>query len=124
ADIVPPLVGPEPGSWMQARLAALPAAGTALRDLAAALNAAARGDVAATEQALANLPGGTASHPRTSPAVPAGRTVRGDLLFHPGASVTLSRAALERAAALAPLLFAIQEALVPPAAERTPAAAL
>ena len=39
------------------------------------------------------------------------------VLVHEG-EVTLARAAVERAAALAPLLFRLQEALAPPAAER------
>jgi len=124
ADVVPPLVGPEPGPWLQARLASLPAARSVAANLTAALNAAAQGDVAAAEVALARLPGSAATGARTPPGASSHRAVRGDLLFHRGASVTLSRAALERAAALAPLLFAIQEALAPPGAERTPGPAL
>jgi len=123
-DLVPPLVGPEPGPWLQARLAALPAARAVALDLATALRTAARGDVAAFETALARLPGSTARDPRPSSPASAGRSVRADLVFRGGASVTLSRAALDRAAALAPLLFAIQEALAPPGAERTPSATL
>lgn len=45
------------------------------------------------------------------------------VLVHEG-EVTLSRALVERAAALAPLLFRLQEALVPPISERVAGAAL
>jgi len=123
-DVVPPLVGPEPGPWLRARLAALPAARAVEADLTTALNAAARGDVAAAEAALARLPGSAAGEPGTAPPPSSRRSLRGDLVFRRGASVTLSRPALDRAAALAPLLFAIQEALAPPGAERTPSDAL
>src|SRR5581483_11812204 len=46
------------------------------------------------------------------------------LVHQPAARLTLDRAVVQRAAELAPLLFRMQEALAPPAAERTPRGAL
>jgi thiopeptide-type bacteriocin biosynthesis protein len=57
----------------------------------------------------------TARHPEWSEL--AAETPKHAVLVHEG-EVTLARAVVERAAALAPLLFRLQEALAPPMAER------
>jgi thiopeptide-type bacteriocin biosynthesis protein len=98
-DLAPPLVGPEPLAWMIARL-------EPLRSRAA---------VAAREALLAR-PSGLAELRRSLQALPRSQDVHATLV-HEG-QATLSRAAVARAAALAPLLFRLQEALAPPASER------
>jgi len=114
-DTVPPLIGPPAPLWMTERLARLPSVDDVARALEAARAALAAGDLIAGEATLARLPD----------APPASAAVQGTLVFT-GAStdVALSRAAVARAAALAPLLFRLQEALAPPSAERTPGRAL
>ncbi|HVZ71548.1 MAG TPA: thiopeptide-type bacteriocin biosynthesis protein, partial [Polyangia bacterium] len=105
-DVTPPLVGPPAASWMGARLARL-----ARRDDAAALaratSALDAGDADAGATALDELPGAGD-----------GRALHGVLVHEPRRTPTLSRAAVERAAALAPLLFRLQDALAPPSSER------
>jgi thiopeptide-type bacteriocin biosynthesis protein len=107
SDLVPPLVGEEAGNWMKKRLEAL-GRGDEAAALEGALRAFAGEDLDGGRRALGALPGGDAPGP----------DVNAVLVFHPRRPPRLPRAAVERAAALAPLLFAIQEALAPPAAER------
>jgi thiopeptide-type bacteriocin biosynthesis protein len=112
ADVTPPLVGPPPVAWMRARLAAL-----GLSDLAGRLDRARgdldAGDLDAGERALAALPGAGAA-----------RAVHAVLALRPPRLPELPRAAIERAARLAPLLLRLQEALAPPALERAAEPAL
>jgi thiopeptide-type bacteriocin biosynthesis protein len=105
ADVTPPLVGERADVWMRARLARLGAAGLA-SELARATRALDRGALDAGAAALASLPGDQA------------RAAHGVLVHRARRSPSLSRAAVERAADLAPLLFRLQEALAAPAAER------
>jgi thiopeptide-type bacteriocin biosynthesis protein len=106
ADVTPPLLGPDAATWMRARLGELDRAplGAAL---ARAQRALARGDLARGRAALAALPGATPD-----------ADVHGVLVHGPRRAPTLARAAVARAAALAPLLFRLQDALAPPASER------
>jgi len=114
-DVVPPLLGPPAGLWMAERLTGLTAADDVTGALAAARSALATGELATAEQALARLPAAT-----RAPAA-----VQGTLVFTGAKTdVALSGAAIARAAALAPLLFRLQEALAPPSVERTPGLAL
>jgi thiopeptide-type bacteriocin biosynthesis protein len=106
ADVTPPLVGPDAATWMHARLARLGRADLG-RALDGACRALARGELDEGTAALATLPG-----------VSTGGGVHGVLVHRCGRAPTLARAAVERAAALAPLLFRLQEALAPPASER------
>jgi thiopeptide-type bacteriocin biosynthesis protein len=106
ADVTPPLVGRAGPAWMRARLLGLGRPALA-RALAAATRALARGDLDGGATALAALPGAAS-----------GAAVQGVLVHDPRRVPTLARAAVERAAALAPLLFGLQDALVPPACER------
>lgn len=103
-DLTPPLVGRPAGEWMADRLARLP------HDLTLALLEPLRGslstsDVAVARAALSDLPGERAS-------VQA-------VLRHCPRQAVLSRRAVARAAALAPWLFRLQEALAGPVAERS-----
>jgi thiopeptide-type bacteriocin biosynthesis protein len=91
-DLTPPLVGAAPTTWMRARLERL-----GRREDAAAL---ARGE-------LGRLPGELA-----------GPDVHGVLVHETRGASTLARAAVDRAAALVPLLVRLQDALAPPASER------
>ncbi|HZS36515.1 MAG TPA: thiopeptide-type bacteriocin biosynthesis protein [Polyangia bacterium] len=101
-DLEPPLVGPPPLEWMLARLGESPS----LAEIRAALAGVdARASVSGARAALNELPGATDAEPLHA------------VLVHE-ASAVVSRAAVERAAAIAPLLFRVQEALAPPAAER------
>jgi class I lanthipeptide synthase len=106
ADVTPPLVGRDAATWMRARLAQLGRHELA-EALDEALDALARGELAGGAAALATLPGATGE---------AG--VQGVLVHRPRRAPTLSRAVVERAAALVPLLFRLQEVLAPPASER------
>jgi thiopeptide-type bacteriocin biosynthesis protein len=114
-DLEPPLVGPPPLAWTRARLAS--AGGAASPSALAAAHAALAGlaldDAEAARATLAALPGASDREP-----------LHAVLVHEPRATPTLSRAAVERAAALAPLLHRLQEALAPPAAERALDAAL
>ncbi|HEV3032833.1 MAG TPA: thiopeptide-type bacteriocin biosynthesis protein, partial [Polyangia bacterium] len=106
ADVTPPLVGPDAATWMRARLGQLGRASLA-QALGGAQRALARGDLARGAAVLASLPGGTAA-----PGVHA------VLVHRPSRAPSLARAVVARAAALAPLLFRLQDALAPPASER------
>ena len=106
ADVTPPLVGRDAGAWMRARLARL-GRGDLADALGGALRALARGDLERGGAALAALPGATP-----------GAAVHGVLVHRPRRAATLCRAVVSRAAALAPLLFRLQDALTPPASER------
>ncbi len=106
-DLTPPLVGVAPPLWARARLERLGRRADA-RTLARATAALARGELALGATLLEGLP-------RAENATRA-RPVHGALVLE--GRPTLARAAVERAAALAPLLFRLQEALAPPASER------
>jgi thiopeptide-type bacteriocin biosynthesis protein len=112
-DLEPPLVGPPPLDWLHARLRLLrtgaPEDAAWLAEIEAGLSraqdAAARLDVAGARAALGELPG-----------VAAGAELHATLgLTLAG---TVARRAVERGAALAPLLFRLQEATAAPGAER------
>jgi thiopeptide-type bacteriocin biosynthesis protein len=112
-DLEPPLVGPPPLAWLTARLAHLPAEtepvlASVRSGLAAAAAALAQTDVGEARARLAALPG----------AERAPGDVAGVLVHFPRRPLVLSSAAVGRAAELAPLLFALQEAMAAPAAER------
>ena len=105
-DLEPPLVGPPPLEWMRARLSG---SSPELDEVATLLDGAARAPgaaIAAAREALARLPGGAAE------------PLHAVLVFAPKAEPQVSRVAVERAAGLAELLTRLQDALVPPAAER------
>jgi lantibiotic biosynthesis protein len=108
-DLCPPLLGLPCATWMAQRLAALPGAlASSIDPIRQALAQFASEPVAEARALLANLPG--ASRSRSD--------LIGTLLHRPRSPVSLSRAAAERAAACAPLLFRLQEALAGPVAER------
>lgn len=122
-DLTPPLVGPPAARWMSDRLAALrppPPEAAILARACAALDA---GDLDAGRAALRELPG-AASLPGASEGDGGGDDPGGapdvvaTLLHQPARAITLESATVERAALLAPLLFRLQQALAPPAAER------
>jgi lantibiotic biosynthesis protein len=98
-DLVPPLVGPEPAAWMVKRL------GPHGKPLAAALRLLGAQRITDARAALDALPGG-------------GHELHSVLTFPAPVQATLSRTAVERAAALAPRLAALAAALTPPLAER------
>jgi thiopeptide-type bacteriocin biosynthesis protein len=103
-DLEAPLVGPAPLRWACARLAELcPALGQLERLARGPTPCAARLEEA--ERLLAALPGGAA------------RAVQATLVHAPIGEATLDGRALDRAAALGPLLFALAAALSPPLAE-------
>lgn len=105
-DLQPPLVGPEPLAWMRARLSGWDVGG-ALDEVAQALaeaEAAPDTRVESARAALSALPGQAAPDLHAVLV----QDLRG----------TVARAAVERAAQVAPLLFRLQEALAPPSAER------
>ena len=106
SDLSPPIVGAAPGEHLRARLDAL-GEGDAARAVDQANAALAAGDLARGTALLAGLPGGDAA-----------AAVHAVLVHRPRSAPTLERAAVERAAALAPLLVRLQDALAPPAAER------
>jgi thiopeptide-type bacteriocin biosynthesis protein len=107
ADVTPPLVGPDASTWMRARLRRLGAVSLA-RAFGQAVDALALGELERGAAALAALPG----------AAPPDAGVHGVLVHRPRRPPTLERGVVERAAALAPLLFRLQEVLEPPASER------
>jgi thiopeptide-type bacteriocin biosynthesis protein len=106
ADVTPPLVGPDAAAWMHAHLVHLGRADLA-RALDGARRALSRGALAAGAAALDALPGAGTGAP-----------THAVLVHRPRRTPALARAAVERAAALAPLLFRLQEALAGPAGER------
>jgi thiopeptide-type bacteriocin biosynthesis protein len=118
-DLTPPLVGPPAARWMADRLAALRPPPLAAAILARAITALDNGDLDAGRSALRELPGPAnldgESDGDSSDAVP---DLVATLVHQPGQALTLERSTVERAARLAPLLFRLQDALAPPAAER------
>jgi thiopeptide-type bacteriocin biosynthesis protein len=114
ADVTPPLVGRDAAAWMQARLGRLGREDLG-RALAAAQRALERGDLAQGAAALEALPGAALE---ALPGEASDRGVHGVLVHRPRRPPTLARAAVARAAALAPLLFRLQEVLAAPASER------
>src|SRR5206468_2648373 len=99
SDLSPPIVGEGAGAFMHARLDALGETDAA-RALEHALDALAAGDLARGAAALAALPGSGDD---------AG--VHAVLVHRPRQPPLLERAAVERAARLAPLLVRLQDAL-------------
>ena len=108
-DLAPPLVGQTPAQWLARRLGDLPAALDAVVDpIRQRLAGMSPTDLAGTRAVLAGLPGAQES------ATDVTGTLRHRLRGEP----MLSRRAVARAAACAPLLLRLQEALAGPAAER------
>lgn len=99
-DLCPPLCGPRPAAWMRERLRRMPAP-----------------VCASAEAALDTLVPGEGG------AAPARGAWHAVLVHQPPRPPAISRRAVERAAAAAPLLFRLQEALSPPGAERDVATA-
>ena len=112
-DLLPPLVGEPPSQWMQRRLRTLsvPVALEVAAALEHAESLATAGDVSAARRLLGELPG-------VAPAASA-PDLHGMLtLQSEGGVAVLDERAVERAAALAPLLFRLQQAIAGPVAER------
>ena len=113
-DLVPPLVGPPPIAWMLDRLRRLqpgaPEAGL-LAQVREALEGA-DPDLARARALLDQLPDLRDDDDDHPPPLIA------TLVHQPARPVTLDRRVVERAAGLAPLLFRLQQALMPPVAER------
>ncbi|HXI57894.1 MAG TPA: thiopeptide-type bacteriocin biosynthesis protein, partial [Polyangia bacterium] len=107
-DLTPPLVGPPSLDWLCHRLSEIEAAGTTTEALARVRAALEAGDHDAAVDTLQSCPGHEAG----------GTPVAAVLVHQPPRPPVLARAAVERAAALAPLLFRLQEALAAPASER------
>jgi lantibiotic biosynthesis protein len=108
-DLAPPLVGPPPAQWLAQRLARLPAEVDAVVDpIRQRLLQISPTDLAGTRAALAGLPGASES----------ATDVTATLCHRPRSEPVLSRRAVEQAAACAPLLLRLQEALTGPVAER------
>ncbi|MGB8299202.1 MAG: thiopeptide-type bacteriocin biosynthesis protein [Polyangia bacterium] len=108
-DFAPPLVGQPPAQWLVQRLARLPVEVEALVDpIRQRLRGISSTDLAGTRAALAGLPGANES----------ATDVMSTLLHRPRGEPMLSRRAVARAAACAPLLLRLQEALAGPVAER------
>ena len=108
-DLAPPIVGQPPTQWLAQRLARFPAEVDAVVDpIRQRLRGISSTDLAGTRAALADLP--SASESATD--------VTGTLHHCPRGEPTLSRQAVARAAACAPLLLRLQEALAGPVAER------
>jgi thiopeptide-type bacteriocin biosynthesis protein len=108
-DLAPPLVGPPPAQWLAQRLARLPAEVDAVVDpIRQRLLGISPTDLAGTRAALAGLPGASGS----------ATDVTGTLCHRSRGEPMLSRRAVARAAACAPLLLRLQEALAGPVAER------
>jgi lantibiotic biosynthesis protein len=108
-DLAPPLVGPPPATWLRDRLAEMPAELNAWLDpIRQGLSPLTHTDLAGSRVTWAGLPGASLS----------ATDLAGTLRHRPQGEPVLSRRAVERAAACAPLLFRLQEALAPPVAER------
>ncbi|HEY2900166.1 MAG TPA: thiopeptide-type bacteriocin biosynthesis protein [Polyangia bacterium] len=111
-DLTPPLLGPPPLAWLRERLSTMDAADETAQALTVLETQLRAGDARAAETTRRGCPG----------AVTDGSSLRSALhavLVHqPPRPPTLARAAVERAATLAPLLFRLQEALAAPASER------
>jgi thiopeptide-type bacteriocin biosynthesis protein len=107
-DLTPPLVGPPAIDWMCRRLGEIAAAATTAETLHRVRAALDAGDHDAALVAL-----------QTCPGHQAGEAPLAAVLVHqPQRPPVLARAPVERAAALAPLLFRLQEALAAPVSER------
>ncbi len=118
-DLEPPLVTASPYLHLRARLPERGAIGEVARGLDAAVDLCARGDVVAAREALARFPGARADGSPDLHGVLVHTGARGPARAGQGArGFTLDRRAVERAAAVAPLLFRLQEALAAPVAER------
>jgi thiopeptide-type bacteriocin biosynthesis protein len=108
-DLAPPIVGQPPARWLLERLARLPVESDSVVDpIRQRLRGISSTDLAGTRAALADLPGANES----------ATDVMGTLLHCPRGEPALSRQAVARAAACAPLLLRLQEALAGPVAER------
>ena len=108
-DLAPPLLGRSPGPWLAQRLADLPAeVDTMVATIRKRLIGIPLTDLAETRAVLAGLPGASES----------ATDVTGTLCHRPRGEPMLSRRAVERAVACAPLLLRLQEALAGPVAER------
>lgn len=107
-DLEPPLIGPAPRAALGTRvMARVPELAPLWHELEAALE---RQDGEAARVALQKLPG--------SEAADGGRAVTAVLEHQPRKVPTLAQAAVERAAAIAPALWGLQQALHPPVRER------
>ncbi|HET6147813.1 MAG TPA: thiopeptide-type bacteriocin biosynthesis protein [Polyangia bacterium] len=113
-DLMPPLVGPPPAEWMLGRLRRLEPPAAEAAALAQVLDALEHAG-ASVDQALALLD-------RLPDRRRAGETdswpLVATLVHQPARPLTLDRRVVERAALLAPLVFRLQQALMPPVAER------
>ena len=118
AILTPPLVGPPAARWMADRLAALRPTPPAAAILARAIAALDDGDLDAGRAALRELPGPANLDGESDGDSSALPDLVATLVHQPAQALTLDRATVERAARLAPLLFRLQNALAPPAAER------
>jgi hypothetical protein len=108
-DLAPPIVGQPPAQWLVQRLARFPAEARAVADpIRQRLLGISPTDLSGTRAALAELPGANQS----------ATDVSGTLCLRPRGEPMLSRQAVARAAACAPLLFRLQDALAGPVAER------
>ncbi|HJX63882.1 MAG TPA: thiopeptide-type bacteriocin biosynthesis protein, partial [Polyangia bacterium] len=108
-DLAPPIVGQPPAQWLAQRLARFPAEVDAVVDpIRQGLLGISPTDLAGTRAALAGLPGASES----------ATDVMGTLRHCPRGEPMLSQQAVARAAACAPLLLRLQEALAGPVAER------
>jgi len=122
-DLMPPLVGPPPSDWMLERLRQLtPPAPEAvvLSQVRGVLDGAGLGDGDAVDQARAlldQLPDGRDGGEGDPSASLMGSLVA-TLVHRPAQPLTLDRRVVQRAARLAPLWFRLQQALMPPVAER------
>jgi thiopeptide-type bacteriocin biosynthesis protein len=108
-DLAPPIVGQPPAQWLVQRLARFPAEIDSVVDpIRQRLLGIPPTDLTGTRKVLAGLPGASAS----------ATDVMGTLCLRPRGEAMLSRQAVVRAAACAPLLLHLQEALAGPVAER------
>lgn len=108
-DLEPPLIGPPPLVWACERLVTLCPSLAALAAQLGDRTRPATERVRDAEHTLRAMPG-------TTDGVEA-RALHATLLHTSRAPLRIERAPVERAAALAPLLFRLAEALVPPVAE-------
>ena len=108
-DLAPPLVGQPPAQWLAQRLEHLPSETEAVVEpIRQGLLRVSQTNLADARAALARLPGASES----------ATDVTGTLCHRLRGEPMLSRSAVERAAACAPLLLRLQEALNGPVAER------
>jgi thiopeptide-type bacteriocin biosynthesis protein len=119
-DLQPPLVGRSPMTWMRERLkrfeqTATPLVSACCADLEAVAASCGEGDVHRAREQFRKVPAGSSD---------AGPDLHGVLVHQCLRTPRISRAAVERAAAVAPLLFRLQQAFSPPVAERALDAAI